>query len=64
MTRHKDKNCEAGSSSEQLLSHNCHAPNSGKMTRVKPVMQELAVNRVLTQEEWNNLPSGLLDQVL
>ena len=26
-------------------------------------MQELAVNRVLREDEWNNLPSGLLDQV-
>ena len=34
------------------------------MMRVTIVMmQELAVNRVLSQEEWNNLPSGLLDQV-
>ena len=33
------------------------------MMRVTLVRQELAVNRVLSQEEWNNLPSGLLDQV-
>ena len=25
-------------------------------------MQELAVNRVITKEEWDNLPSGLFDQ--
>ena len=25
-------------------------------------MQELAVNRVLTKKEWDELPSGLFDQ--
>ena len=25
-------------------------------------MQELAVNRVLTKKEWDELPSGLIDQ--
>ena len=34
------------------------------LTRVTIVPQELAVNRVLSQQEWDNLPSGLLDQVI
>ena len=34
------------------------------LTRVTIVWQELAVNRVLSQQEWDNLPSGLLDQVI